>query len=285
VNIALVYHKVDLDGLCSGAIVKDRFAGDNFKEFPYNYGEPFDPALFEVYDQVIIVDFSFLPAEMKQLKEVHGERLIWIDHHDRAIKTSEAEGYSDIPGVRVSGIGACALTWGYFNPEMECPEVIISLAKYDVWKLTPLIRAVHAYMDVSAQTIDAPIWQDVLAGRPLEYAVGVGSAIVLRNDQEMKRVIRSGRYVQVDGYTFIAVNYHNATMLSEADVKIANADALVVYNRNPKDWGVHFRGLGKDIDLAQYAHDRSIKDGAERPGGGHHDASGYKVKTLPEWLA
>ena len=87
-TIKCFYHSADLDGHCSGAIVKFRFP--EAVMHPINYGDTFPWDLFTEMPRqdVYIVDFALQPfMEMHQLAAICN--LHWIDHHKSAI--SEAE--------------------------------------------------------------------------------------------------------------------------------------------------------------------------------------------------
>ena len=145
-----IYHSIDLDGWMSAAIVKHWFMCNNSKtevveygevrdEKPdydientlimlgYNYGEPI-PDLSE-YDKVIMVDVSFSKEELLRINTPN-DRLIWIDHHASALKefyesfdTIEATN-KFFKGLRSSKFAACELTWKYFFPYEEMPEIV-----------------------------------------------------------------------------------------------------------------------------------------------------------------
>lgn len=105
------YHSADLDGHCSGAIVK--FLDPNAKLYPINYGQDFPWDEIYSTDTVVMVDFSLQPfPDMVRLASKCV--LIWIDHHKTAIEDYNASGLN-LPGIRREGIGACQLTWEYLG--------------------------------------------------------------------------------------------------------------------------------------------------------------------------
>lgn len=144
-----IYHRIDLDGWMSAAIVKHWF---DQQEVPtnkpgvfntldflgYNYGQPI-PDLSE-YDKVVMCDISFPKEEMERLHlklcQWYKEKFVWIDHHISAIKDN-GEFYD---GLRDVKFAACELTWMYFFPNQSMPEIVRLLGRYDcfghkqVWK-------------------------------------------------------------------------------------------------------------------------------------------------------
>jgi oligoribonuclease NrnB/cAMP/cGMP phosphodiesterase (DHH superfamily) len=132
---AIIYHSADLDGHCSGAIVRSFLLrnGTSEKEIQIigmDYGRSFDIETCR-NKNVYIVDFSFPPDKMLLLKGI-SKSLIWIDHHITAIedmKNIEAE----LLGLRKVGEAACELCWQHFFPEKSMPLAVKLLGRYDVW--------------------------------------------------------------------------------------------------------------------------------------------------------
>jgi oligoribonuclease NrnB/cAMP/cGMP phosphodiesterase (DHH superfamily) len=154
-----IYHSRDLDGWMSAAIVKKWFLGNNHEggvvhsfennwERPtcmvntpnelsmlgWDYGDEI-PDLSE-YDKVIMCDISFPKEEMVQIDLKSKDGLHWIDHHLSAIKAnnfnSERDGKSHhVAGLRDTNFAACELTWKYFFPNKEMPEIVRLLGRYD----------------------------------------------------------------------------------------------------------------------------------------------------------
>ena len=124
------YHAADLDGHCSGAIVK--YFNPGFTLFPINYGEPFPWDQIEPAEEVVMVDFSLQPfSQMIMLNR--RSRLVWIDHHKSAMEEFKESGEYIAGSVQV-GKAACELAWEYFSPGTGmAPRVVRLLGRYDVW--------------------------------------------------------------------------------------------------------------------------------------------------------
>ena len=153
-KIVCIYHSIDLDGWMSAAIVKHWWqkaqgsyiqennhitnpnTGEDSIDFiGYNYGQPI-PDL-SGYDKVIMVDISFPIDIMGNLYKNLSHNFLWIDHHISAItdmfKWQQAN-ISDskfIYGSRDTTYAACELTWKYFFPEEQMPEIVRLLGRYD----------------------------------------------------------------------------------------------------------------------------------------------------------
>lgn len=126
-----IYHSKDLDGYCSGAIVKKRYP--DCELIGYDYGEPFPWDRIEESDEVIMVDVSISVSDMIKLQQLTKNNLTWIDHHISAIKEYNKEGLK-IPGPRNIDVSACELTWVYFFPDRPLPRAVELLGKYDTWR-------------------------------------------------------------------------------------------------------------------------------------------------------
>lgn len=128
------YHSADLDGHCSGAIVKYRFP--DAVMHPINYGDPFPWDEIKEDDEVYMVDFALQPpVEMEKLIKSYSRKLVWIDHHKSAIDSYEplASAYG-INGICLIGKAACELTWEYLFPDKPVPLAVKLLSLYDSWQ-------------------------------------------------------------------------------------------------------------------------------------------------------
>ena len=98
----------------------------------YNYGQPILD--LSGYDKVIMCDVSF-PKDIMYLEaNCSNRKLIWIDHHVSAINDSKIDKfyqYDKTEGLRNTKFAACELTWKYFFPDKEMPEIVRLLGRYD----------------------------------------------------------------------------------------------------------------------------------------------------------
>lgn len=133
-KIAIVYHRIDCDGLCSYAVLYNALR-ECFPRIPitgigYNHGDEL-PDL-SGYTTVYMADVSLPSSEMLRLHSEH--RLVWIDHHATAIEDSKAYGYSTAHGLRQIGKGACELCWEFTHAKTEkAPLFVQLLSAYDVF--------------------------------------------------------------------------------------------------------------------------------------------------------
>lgn len=151
-----VYHRVDNDGWMSAAIVKHWFEEkqysltfkarqksnseiipDTLDFVGYHYGDPI-PDLSE-YDKVIMCDISFPSEDFLKLYNQVNTNITVIDHHISAINelqelidTGNIE--KSLNGLRDTNFAACELTWFYFFPTENIPEIVRLLGMYDSFR-------------------------------------------------------------------------------------------------------------------------------------------------------
>ena len=137
-KVICYYHKVDLDGKCSAAIVRRKYP--DCELIGVDYPDKPDFEKIKNADIVIVVDFSFETMDLYQIACEAGS-VIWIDHHKSAIQNAKNHTLfgntttleSWMPGKREVGKAACELIWEYFFSEEPMPEAVRLLGRYDVW--------------------------------------------------------------------------------------------------------------------------------------------------------
>ena len=130
------YHSADLDGHCSGAIIK--YLHPECEMIGINYGDVFPWETIQKWEIVYMVDFALQPFNPNMINLNEKCNLVWIDHHKSAIE----EWQEAFPGGEVMAIegarcfdnsqAGCRLTWDYIFNE-EAPRAIKLLSDYDVW--------------------------------------------------------------------------------------------------------------------------------------------------------
>lgn len=129
-RVLCIYHRIDLDGWMSAAIVRMgiKAGEDELRELGYSYGDDLDALERAIagYDRIFMVDVSLPVRMMNALQEKLGDDFIWIDHHASAIEDND----SSIKGSRDVTKAACELTWEFlFDKEM--PTIVRMLGRYD----------------------------------------------------------------------------------------------------------------------------------------------------------
>src|ERR1017187_3219636 len=130
-NVVAIWHKADLDGICSGAIIKLRYPDATF--IGYDYGEPFDFERIKGKD-VIMADVSLSMPEMEKVAEL-AKSFIFIDHHVSTHNDLlEYKVIENLRSVYNNKLSACELTWIYLFMDKEMPRAVELLGKYDSWR-------------------------------------------------------------------------------------------------------------------------------------------------------
>lgn len=143
-DVHCFYHRTDLDGHCSGAIVRKWCFELNhtFIAHGVNYGENVDWLIGAGPDAMaVIVDFTPEgPDAADTLLDMqcgYGKGLVWIDHHATALQAAGEPGGA-LDGLRRIGTAACALTWEHFFGAEPVPLAVQWLADYDVFNRSNL---------------------------------------------------------------------------------------------------------------------------------------------------
>lgn len=214
------YHKADLDGVCSAAIVKhfvpecELYGIDYGETFPWELAEYRASSAREVGDfkrTVYMVDFSLPAEDMRRLAEI--SKLIWIDHHKTAIDAYEATGPNPfIFGVRRTDLAACELCWWALgqnsradNEQIPTPEAVRLLGRYDVWdkdnpewksKIMPFQYGCRAIVGIYNPL--SPNWQMLFERRQNDYepwgVLELGDAILRYQAEQNHRAMETGAH-------------------------------------------------------------------------------------------
>ena len=126
------YHSADLDGHCSGAIVKQKYP--QCEMIGINYGQEFPWERMEGDEVIFMVDFGLQPfADMERLDKLC--KFHWIDHHKTAIDAAYKKGFIASAGQSLEvGRAGCELVWNHIHGDLgDKPRAVHLLGRYDVW--------------------------------------------------------------------------------------------------------------------------------------------------------
>jgi len=227
------YHGSDLDGYCSGAIVKYRYP--ECEMWPIDYGATFPMDKIEPGETVYMVDFALQPFE--QMIELAVRcNLIWIDHHKTAVGEASKRWFV-ARGIRRIGIGACFLTWEYLYPHLPVPKPVKLLAEYDVWDHSDPDTLPFQYGMRMRETDPATeegmkLWKKLFesyGGVVFDEILNQGKIILEYQKQiDAKYCARYAYPITFEGYKAIALNrgvansmtFENAPGAKDADIFI-----------------------------------------------------------------
>lgn len=292
-NPICFYHSADLDGICSGAIVRHFVRGVEL--VGYDYGQDFPWEKIQGRD-VIMVDVS-LPVEgMKRLKE-ESARFAWIDHHKSAIEAViDADCVPLYRNCRVADPGgrpvsACELTWEWFATDggmaqleemMPMPLTVHLLGRYDVWDHEGEPRAMPFQYGarVAIQGVDDPIWHHLLNPDVKEtHAMEIlesGRAILSYQQSEDAKVARTCCFdARLDEFKILACNrsHCNSSLFDSVWDQKKYHMMSVFYLNKDRQWRVSLYTTRTDVDCSEVA--------KRYGGGGHMKAAGFVCDEMP----
>jgi len=272
-----IYHNRDLDGFCSGAIIKHLYP--DAKMIGADYGKELD--LNEIDGPVIMADVSFPMDFMVKISEKSGKDFTWIDHHVSAIKAYNAfigTGESFCESVLVDGTAACELTWKELCSD-PLPLAVKLLSMYDTWQnkdaaywdniILPFQFGMRLYCN-SLETFPTQVFVD----EALVLNIIEQGKIVLKYQEQQNEVFcKSAFECNIDGNRAICLNtgmFNSGVFKSVYDP--TKHDIMVPFKYDGKQWIVSFYTTNPKIDCSIIAKNYG--------GGGHAQASGAQFDDI-----
>ncbi|MFA5382468.1 MAG: hypothetical protein WC356_04825 [Candidatus Micrarchaeia archaeon] len=291
------YHRGDLDGHCSGAIVRHRYP--ECKMVGIDYEDEFPWADVSPGEDVIMCDFSLPMDQMERLRIlciqpqifwVGGKphhNFTWIDHHKTAIDKAREAGFVT-PGLRVVGKAGCELTWEYLFPDEPMPCAVFLLGRYDVWDernvlwtsdILPFQYGLRKELTDPANPDTAGTWEMILRAAEFEPIfeglIGEGNAILTyQHQQDEKLMARHAFITTLDGIAALAVNNGPGGSMKFEPAPPGHHLFFISFARLPgKKWLVNLYTFRDDVDCGEIA--------KRHGGGGHRKAAGFICTQLP----
>jgi len=284
------YHRTDLDGICSGAIIKRALDCDVVDFNGLDYADDFNLDECDGRD-VYMVDVSLQPfSRMLELLNV-ANSLTWIDHHKEAVKDANEAGFDRFAaGAWELGSAACELTWKYFFlSEPTPPRAVRLLGRYDVWDHDdPDVLAFQygARLYVESGVHDR-FWKFALdpdgtsdsSEDFVDEVLQVGKKVLKYQTQVNAKVAHACAFeTTIDGLRAIAANYGvrgtaNSKVLDSAwDPDRHDLKILFYLNRDGR-WEVSLYTEKDRVDCGAIA--------KKYGGGGHKGAAGFSTNGFP----
>lgn len=285
------YHSSDLDGHCSGAIVK--FFNPECELFPINYGQDFPWDKISPGEKVFMVDFALQPFE-DMLKLNALADLVWIDHHQTAILDRDKYG-EEFVGVQISGLGACALVWEEMTAK-EIPLAVKLLSEYDVWNHTDerTLPFQYGMRMLNTDPNNSYLWPILFAGdkkpdcyETVNQIIQDGSLIIRYEDQTNTKFCETYAFetkmpvYPCDNTTSLrAICVNKGLTNSKVFDSVWDPkkyDIMITFSRLPllpkHKWTVSLYSDKDEVDCGIIA--KSFG------GGGHKGAAGFQCEELP----
>jgi uncharacterized protein len=265
--IYCIHHSSDLDGHCSGAIVK--YHERSAKLIGINYGKRLDLLQFHRDDDVYMVDFSLPHPQMIELS--NRCRLVWIDHHKSSLEIdlSKFNGLALIEDQRHS---ACYTTWKYFSLDL-LPEAVHLLDRYDVWDHSDSRVLPFQYgMQSIDHNADSQIWcelfqpENTLVNELIEKGDSILDYVTLSN----RKLCESYSFeLDFEGYKWLALNIPNGSSTTFDSLRDRYSNTMT-YSFNGNSWLFSLRSNSIDVSSIAKKHG----------GGGHRGAAGFSTKNM-----
>lgn len=284
-----IYHSKDLDGYCSGAIVKRKYP--DAKLVGYDYGQPFPLTDEELAGEVVIMIDVSLPMNDMFVLGLKASHLIWIDHHISAINDynnfpPHSQGGENITAVLENGISACEGGWKYLFPDEIMPTAVKLLGEYDTWRNQDKERWDNAIMPFqygmrmicsSPETFPPELFEmpAIVTDSPVYKIIHDGQLILTYQKTQNERACRSSFEIEFDGLRAICLNNGGAnSQVFDSVYDEAKHDVMIPFVFTGKHWTFSLYTTKDEVDCSVIAKSKG--------GGGHKKAAGFKLDYLPE---
>ena len=269
------YHSADLDGHCSGALIKQAYP--DCVMIGINYGDKFPWDTIKEGETIYITDFSLQPFE-DMIRLNRFADLKWIDHHKTAIQNyhdSLLLGGEEIDGLCNSAFAGCELTYMWLHEGGHCqvPLAVHLLGRYDVWdhkdsRVLDFQYAMRAIEDTWPDNTE--LWNRILRDdTEVERMLESGRRILDYQRLEYRKTARAQTFVtEVDGLVCLAANAPMVnSKLFDSLMDEDLYDAVIVFSFTGKlNWKVSLYTSKPGIDVSSVA--------VAHGGGGHAGAAG-----------
>ena len=271
-----IYHSRDLDGWMSAAVVKLKFP--DVELIGWGYGQPIPDLAFK---EVILVDVTLPTMFMVD----NANRITWIDHHISAIKQmAELDPLPFFDGMRNDKFAACELTWKFFFPDQEMPEIVRLLGRYDCFghKGTPEEQTVLYFQFAARAMISNPedayaALTDLCKSENHVFAwTGQGLMIYNYLCVEAQQTYAKRFATIFDGHTFACVNQERFNPINFGiDYHRDGYDGFACFWYNKGKWSFSLYNDNGLVDCSEICKSKG--------GGGHKGASGFVTDNI-DWL-
>lgn len=279
-----IYHNKDLDGYCSGAIVKRKYPDAVMLGWDYGQPLPFDDTAM-IGEDVILIDISFPIDKMVQFAHV-AKSFTWIDHHISAINEYNGIGENKIIAVLENGIAACEGGWKHLFPDEFMPTAVMLAGKYDTWRnqdkydwdnaILPFQFGMRMFCN-SPETFPPQLleWYPIVTDSPVYGIINDGKLILSYQKTQNERACKSSFEIEFEGLRAICLNNGGAnSQVFDSVYDESKHDVMIPFVFTGKHWTFSLYTTKDEIDCSVIAKSKG--------GGGHKKAAGFQLKELPD---
>jgi oligoribonuclease NrnB/cAMP/cGMP phosphodiesterase (DHH superfamily) len=283
-KIVAFYHRGDLDGVSSGAIISKMFKDQDLTLIGVEYGDTIDETeLTKHADIVYVVDYTFEPFD--RMIDLHKTKnLIWIDHHKTSLEKMRFH-----PELKIKGIlgdntkSACELLWEYFYPTICVPYTISQISLFDTWQHNNNQDILNFYYGAEIKSKMNPkseFWEkmfsNVVNSGDIQNIIDTGEIIQKYNEMKNEEYAKDHAFeIAFEGFRAIAINIGNGGSDKFKSVyNYETHDLMVSFSRRKnKIWKISLRSDKNYVDCSAIC--------KKYGGGGHRSAAGFEVINLP----
>lgn len=290
-GIFCVYHSRDLDGWCSGAIVKDYCEKQDvgFVGLGWDYGDPI-PTIDQIGNRLLVLTDVSFPMLGMEFFSCTG--LVWIDHHLSAISNYQSSTIEHISGMRTVKFAACELTWQYFF-ETDVPEMVELLGRYDsfrhqgahdeshVWNFQLGARNRVVGLDETFELLQLylKLWPNFFDSQSslIKEICKEGKTIDSFLRKEAGPIFDGGFDFTADNFLFRAINRERFNpVLVGIDYHAMGYDGIICFWFKKDRWMFSVYNENGQLDCSEFC--------KKRGGGGHKGAAGFQVEHINDFF-
>lgn len=277
-NTVCIYHGNCADGFGAAWAVRKYFKEKYCVEPEFIAGVYQTPPPSVTGKHIILVDFSYKRPVIQQLLDGNNDILI-IDHHKSAIQDLETLHHPRLTKFFALENSGAMLTWQWFFPDEEAPQLIKHIEDRDLWKFK-----LHGTREIQANIFSYPydfeVWDKLMKEEPTNLAQE-GSAIERKHFKDIHELLKVTQHERSIGGYIVPVANLPYTLSSDAGHIMAKDRPFAACYWDVPDGRVFsLRSSDTGVDVSEIA--------KQYGGGGHKNAAGFKVGkehslAQPQW--
>lgn len=263
-----IYHADCADGFGAAWSLKEALGEENVDFYKGKYpGNPPDPTDRSI---VYFLDFAY-PTEMMREFVESADKVIVLDHHKTAyLNLKEFIDNGEIEAVLDMDRSAAMITWDYFFPDKEPPELFWYIQDFDLRReLLPHCEEVMA--SVFSYDYYFSVWDD-LVKIEIPNMIIDGAAMIRSTNNDIQEFIDIAAHtINIQGYVVPIINvpFFWATKACEMMIEQSGAPFAMSYWDAKERRYFSLRSLSQKVDVSQIAE--------QYGGGGHPYAAGFNL--------